>query len=106
MPRFALPALVLALCATAANADEPVSFGNEVMAVLARAGCNQGVCHGNLNGKGGFKLSLRGEDPAADFATLTRDALARRTDAFARKALETVPNDAAPEVRVFAAALL
>jgi hypothetical protein len=58
----------------------PVSFRNDVMAVLSRAGCNQGPCHGNQNGKGGFKLSLRGEDPAADFATLSRDMLARRTN--------------------------
>jgi hypothetical protein len=50
------------------------------MAVLSRAGCNMGACHGNLNGKGGFKLSLRGQDPDADFATLTRDLLSRRLD--------------------------
>src|SRR5438105_3865350 len=59
---------------------DPVSFREDVMPVLARAGCNQGACHGNLNGKGGFKLSLKGEDPAADLAALTRDMLARRTD--------------------------
>lgn len=57
-----------------------VSFDREVMAVLSRAGCNAGACHGNLNGKGGLKLSLKGEDPAADLAALTRDMLARRTD--------------------------
>jgi hypothetical protein len=61
-------------------ADSPVSFRNEVMAVLARAGCNQGTCHGNLHGKGGFKLSLRGQDPDRDFAVLTRDMLGRRID--------------------------
>jgi hypothetical protein len=68
--------------AAPAGATDPVavSFDREVMAVLSRAGCNSGACHGNLNGKGGFKLSLRGEDPAADLATLTRDMLARRTD--------------------------
>jgi hypothetical protein len=33
-----------------------------------------------LNGKGGLKLSLKGEDAAADFAALTRDMHARRTD--------------------------
>ena len=59
---------------------EPVSFRQEVCALLARAGCNQGACHGNLNGKGGFKLSLRGEDPAADRSALTREMLGRRTD--------------------------
>ena len=39
-----------------------------------------GACHGNLNGKGGFRLSLRGDDPAFDLASLTRDALGRRVD--------------------------
>ncbi|MHB1424119.1 MAG: DUF1549 and DUF1553 domain-containing protein [Gemmataceae bacterium] len=57
-----------------------VSFRNDVMAVLSRAGCNQGTCHGNLNGKNGFKLSLRGQDPGFDFDALTRDTLGRRTD--------------------------
>ena len=59
---------------------EPVSFNNDVMAVLSRAGCNAGPCHGNLNGKGGFKLSIRGENPTLDRAAMTRDMLARRTD--------------------------
>jgi Protein of unknown function (DUF1549)/Protein of unknown function (DUF1553) len=58
--------------------DQPVSFRNDVMALLSRAGCNQGTCHGNANGKGGFKLSLRGQDPAADFVTLSRGMFARR----------------------------
>lgn len=50
------------------------------MAVLSKAGCNQGVCHGNQNGKNGFKLSLRGEDLAWDYSALTRDMLGRRVD--------------------------
>jgi hypothetical protein len=61
-------------------AAEPVRFRTDVMAVLSKAGCNQGTCHGNLNGKNGFKLSLRGDDPDADFLALTRDTLARRTN--------------------------
>ena len=48
------------------------------MAVLSKAGCNLGVCHGNKNGKGGFKLSLRGEDPAWDFSVLSHDMRGRR----------------------------
>jgi len=48
------------------------------MAVLSKAGCNQGVCHGNQNGKNGFKLSLRGENPDWDYGALTRDMLGRR----------------------------
>lgn len=62
-----------------ARAEEP-SFTREVMAVLSKAGCNMGTCHGNQNGKGGFKLSLRGEDPAFDYAALTRELAARRVD--------------------------
>jgi hypothetical protein len=70
------------LLASAANVHAaPVSFRNDVMAVLSKAGCNQGACHGNFNGKGGFKLSLRGQDPVADFESLTRDMLGRRIDA-------------------------
>jgi hypothetical protein len=61
-------------------AADGVSFQRDVLPVLTRAGCNMGACHGNLNGKGGMKLSLKGEDPTADLAVLTRDMLARRTD--------------------------
>ena len=42
----------------------PVSYRHDVVALLSKAGCNMGACHGNLNGKGGFRLSLRGDDPA------------------------------------------
>ena len=82
---------------------EPVSFRQEVMPVLARAGCNQGACHGNLNGKGGFKLSLRGEDPTFDLSALTRGMLARRADSLhpsesliLRKAIGLVPHEGGP----------
>ena len=44
----------------------PVSFTNQVMAVVGKAGCNAGACHGHSKGKGDFKLSLRGYDLAAD----------------------------------------
>lgn len=77
-----LPALtaiaLLGLAAATAVADETPSFRRDVMAVLSKAGCNQGTCHGNANGKGGFKLSLRGEDPAWDYRALTRDVTSRR----------------------------
>jgi hypothetical protein len=50
------------------------------MAVLSKAGCNSGPCHGNRNGKGGFKLSLRGEDPDADYAALVHAVGGRRVN--------------------------
>ena len=54
------------------------SFEIDVMSVLSKAGCNLGTCHGNLNGKGGLKLSLRGESPETDFQTLVNGVRGRR----------------------------
>src|SRR5438105_13753856 len=59
---------------------QKVSFYNDIMPVLAKSGCNAGGCHGNKNGKGGFKLSLRGQDPDIDYDTLTRDLAGRRAN--------------------------
>jgi hypothetical protein len=58
--------------------DEPPGFRNTVVPLLTKLGCNSGSCHGAASGKGGLHLSLRGEDPEADYLTLTRDAEARR----------------------------
>src|SRR5688500_10928118 len=70
-PQFSTAGLLLWMaCATTLAAAEPVSFDRDVMAVLSKAGCNFGACHANTNGKGGLKLSLRGEDPAGDYVAL------------------------------------
>ncbi len=58
--------------------SKPVSFRNDVVATLNVGGCNMGACHGTPSGKNGFKLSLRGFDPAADYLQLTRDQFGRR----------------------------
>jgi hypothetical protein len=78
----------------------PVSFRHDLIAALNVGGCNQGSCHGTPSGKNGFKLSLRGYDPAADYLQLTRDVLGRRTDRLApetslilQKALGRVPHE-------------
>ncbi len=75
--------LVLAfwlVCSTlwAGSAPDTPSFRNDVLPVLSKSGCNSGPCHGALAGKNGFKLSLRGYDPDADYRALTRVALGRR----------------------------
>lgn len=77
--------VVAACCATRAvgaaeSAAASPSFKRDVMAVLSRAGCNQGACHGNLNGKGGLSLSLRGQSPADDLRALVREHGGRRVD--------------------------
>lgn len=58
--------------------NRPVSYRNDIVPLLSRAGCNMGACHGNSAGKGGFRLSLRGDDPEFDFRSITRDLLGRR----------------------------
>src|SRR6187431_624266 len=60
------------------RAIAPVSFRNQVIPVLTKAGCNSGACHGAAAGKNGFGLTLRGYDPLADYDTITRQASGRR----------------------------
>ncbi len=78
----------------------PISFRNELIASLNVGGCNAGACHGTPSGKNGFRLSLRGYDPEADYIQLTRDVLGRRTAALnpdqsliLQKALGRVPHE-------------
>jgi hypothetical protein len=68
-----------------ADWKEPPSFRTDIAPLLSKAGCNMGACHGNLNGKGGFRLSLRGEDPSFDYQSLTHDQSGRRISRIAPK---------------------
>ena len=74
------------------------SFRNHVQPVLAKSGCNSGACHGALAGKGGFRLSLRGYDPATDFFNITRQARGRRVELSdpGRSLILTKPTGAIP----------
>lgn len=54
------------------------SFRNHVQSIFSKTGCNSGACHGAAAGKNGFKLSLRGYDPDADYFTVTRQSRGRR----------------------------
>ena len=60
--------------------NERVDFQNEVIAALSKGGCNAGRCHGNANGRGGFKLSLRGQRPETDYWAISRGAESRRVN--------------------------
>ncbi len=64
----------------AASAPGPVSYRNDVVPVLSKAGCSAGTCHGNKYGKGGFKISLRSQEPDFDLIAVTRDAAGRRVN--------------------------
>ncbi len=56
------------------------SWRQDVLPVLSRSGCNQGACHGNSLGRGGFLLSLKGEDPDRDLDVVARAGGGRRID--------------------------
>lgn len=65
---------------TAMEREHEWSFRNHVMAVLTKATCNSGACHGALAGKGGFLLSLQGYDIDFDYQSITRGARGRRVE--------------------------
>ncbi len=62
------------------RAADSVTFQTDVAAVISKAGCNLGTCHGNATGKGGFKMSLRGGDLDYDYAALVQDQFGRRVN--------------------------
>ncbi len=71
--------LLLIFASLSVRAADP-EFAVDVMSVLSKSGCNAGTCHGNLNGKGGFKLSLRGQDAMHDYRSLVLTARGRRVN--------------------------
>ena len=56
----------------------PVHFANDVVPILSKRGCNSGACHGRASGQNGFKLSVFGFDPAADYDSIVKQARGRR----------------------------
>ncbi len=58
--------------------QRPANFIRDIMPVLNRTGCTAGSCHGSAKGKNGFKLSLRGYDPAFDYRALLFEVSGRR----------------------------
>ena len=83
-----------------ADNNKLVSFRHDVVAAMNVGGCNSGACHGTPSGKNGFKLSLRGYDPSADFLELTHDVRGRRVNRnqpeaslILKKALGQIPHD-------------
>ncbi|MCA8997115.1 MAG: DUF1553 domain-containing protein [Planctomycetaceae bacterium] len=56
-----------------------VSFVNDVVPVLTKAGCNQGACHAKAGGgQNGFQLSILGFEAADDYASIVKQGRGRR----------------------------
>jgi hypothetical protein len=60
--------------------DPKISFNEQVLAVVGKAGCNAGACHASQYGKGGFKLSVFAYDPEQDYQAMVRDGIGRRVN--------------------------
>jgi len=56
----------------------PISFGNQIVPIFTKLGCNGGGCHGKSGGQNGFKLSLLGFYPSDDFEFLRKESRGRR----------------------------
>ena len=54
------------------------TFLRDVLPIMNKVGCSQGVCHGAAKGKNGFKLSLRGYDAEFDYHALLFEMSGRR----------------------------
>jgi hypothetical protein len=81
------------------SGDPRVDFANDLLPLFSKLGCNSGGCHGKSNHTSGFKLSVFGFDPGADFDALVKDDRGRRIfpaspefSLFLRKATGVVPH--------------
>ena len=59
--------------------DGKISFVNDIVPVLTKAGCNAGACHAKAGGgQNGFQLSLLGFESSEDFEHLVMEGRGRR----------------------------
>jgi len=61
-----------------AAASRTYNFENDIIPLFTRFGCNMSGCHGKAEGQNGFKLSVFGFDPEADYSALLHEARGRR----------------------------
>jgi hypothetical protein len=94
-----LTAWMITVAAASAAENASVDFIHDVMPVLSRFGCNASACHGKAEGQNGFKLSVFGADPHADYLALVVHSRSRRimvaapdTSLLLRKSVSAVPH--------------
>lgn len=58
--------------------SQPLNFENDIVPILSKFGCNASGCHGKAEGQNGFKLSVFGFDPPADYRAITMEGRGRR----------------------------
>lgn len=70
--------LLISLTEVLRAAERKLSFVNDVLPVLSKAGCNAGACHAKPDGQNGFKLSVFAFDPKSDYRSIVKDDRGRR----------------------------
>jgi hypothetical protein len=66
------------LIVTGSSTIPPVHFINDIVPLFSKLRCNSSGCHGKQSGQNGFKLSVFGFDPVADFNALVKEGRGRR----------------------------
>ncbi len=67
-----------AIAVESVDENLPINFGNQIVPIFTKLGCNSGGCHGKLSGQNGFRLSLLGFEPDLDYTTLVKESRGRR----------------------------
>jgi hypothetical protein len=57
---------------------QPINFGNQIVPIFTKLGCNAGGCHGKSGGQNGFSMSLLGFTPELDYQSLVKENRGRR----------------------------
>jgi hypothetical protein len=76
--RFGHQTVNVNVTTTDMDVNLPINFGNQVVPIFTKLGCNSGGCHGKSGGQNGFALSLLGFIPEMDYAALVKEARGRR----------------------------
>ncbi len=76
--RFGPKSVTVAVNTESCDVNLPINFGNQIVPIFTKLGCNSGGCHGKASGQNGFKLSLLGFEPELDFTSLVKEARGRR----------------------------
>src|SRR3954464_5040436 len=70
---------MFATASMAADLSRPLSFVNDIMPILTKAGCNAGACHAKaITGQRGFRLSVLGFEPEEDYEAIVKQGKGRR----------------------------
>jgi hypothetical protein len=75
---YAGKSIKIPVSVTDSQVRRPLSFTNDIIPILSRYRCNTSGCHGKAEGQNGFKLSVFGFDPLADYRAITMEARGRR----------------------------